>query len=136
MTSLTITPSRRSLIHSIPGLPPEAHSGDRTYLLTSWTRDGIDAAVAKANPDAGRVLPLAMHHGEAGTAGSGDLWFSVAVVLPVSFVELNRGPRVRARYFLDRWVWTEDAEAAAEAAKLPDPDVTLRHQPEEARRSA
>ena len=102
----------RSIINEIPGIPCD-ENGDRLYLLTSWTREGIEAAREKAREltDEGQIRGFSListHYGESGMQG--DEWFSSTVRLPMLGAEGGKGEQIADRYGLRRWVWTEDEE--------------------------
>ena len=101
-----------SVIHEIPGLP--LGGGDympegaitrryRVYLVTAWTKDDIEDARRKIRE--GTILPIQCHFGTSGT--SGDLWWSFVAHMPVDVVEELRGEKLKTRYALMRWRWTD-----------------------------
>ena len=95
----------RSIINEIPGYPCN-ESGERLYILTSWTKAGIDAARREVvEITRARTITLT-HYGMQGM--DGDEWFSFSVLMPVLDADQRKGERIADRYGLHRWVWTEE----------------------------
>ena len=99
----------RSIISEFPGYPCD-ENGDRLYFITSWTREGIEAAREKARQvtDEGQIAgfsPISTHLGESGS--DGHEWFSFTAYLSSFEVKHFKGERIEDRYGFHRWVWTE-----------------------------
>lgn len=109
--------SSKSLIHEFPGLPVDTAGVFRAYLLTSWTRRGIEAALQKVKEVDHRRMRI-QHHcgviGECRDCAKGSSmkdhfeWWSFLALMSRHSVERKRGERTTDRYGLVRHVWTEN----------------------------
>ena len=113
--------SRKSVLNQIRGLPRDFSNNTRTYLFTSWTRDGIIEAARKIrnNYPHGRQIVTQKHRGATGMHG--DLWWSFTAELPCGWVMANVGDSMADRYGMNRWVWTEEDSALEERIRTLPP---------------
>ena len=109
----------RSIINDIPGYPCDGR-GERLYMLTSWSRDGIKAAREKVHEVTDDPISIHIHYGENGMHG--DEWFSFTATMPVLDADQRKGERIADRYGLLRWVWTEDEFQHFDNDDSVDPD--------------
>ena len=121
--------STRSIVNQITGMPRDCDTNTRIYLFTSWTREGIQAALRKLR-EARKLDHTAFHRHLGETGMHGDEWWSFVARLDCNWVAENWKGKIADRYGMQRWVWTtatdflSEEAAAARVSDLTFADVT------------